>query len=79
LAFGYEPWLFTTAQDSYFGFLIADGQNIVLRDLAGKLTTLKAKDVKSRTKQKNSLMPDPSTLQIKEKDLSDLAGYLLSL
>lgn len=79
LAFGYEPWLFTTSQDSYFGFLIADGQNIVIKDLLGKLTTLKAKDVKSRTQQKNSLMPDPSTLQIKEKDLSDLAGFLLSL
>jgi len=79
LAFGYEPWMISTNAGSYYGFLMADAKQIILKDLTGKRNTIKASDVTSRVQQKNSLMPEPSSMGLKEKDLSDLTGYLLSL
>jgi putative membrane-bound dehydrogenase-like protein len=79
LAFGYEPWMISTHSGSYYGFLMADAKQIILKDLSGKKNNIKASDVTSRVQQKNSLMPEPTSMGLKEKDLSDLAGYLLSL
>jgi putative membrane-bound dehydrogenase-like protein len=79
LAFGYEPWMISTSTGSYYGFLMADAKQIILKDLTGKKNNIKASDVTSRVQQKNSLMPEPSSMGLKEKDLSDLTGYLLSL
>jgi putative heme-binding domain-containing protein len=79
LAFGYEPWMISTQSGSYYGFLMADAKQIILKDLTGKRNTIKASEVTSRVQQKNSLMPEPSSMGLKEKDLSDLTGYLLSL
>jgi putative heme-binding domain-containing protein len=79
LAFGYEPWMISTSTGSYYGFLMADSKQIILKDLTGKRNNIKASDVTSRVQQKNSLMPEPTSMGLKEKDLSDLTGYLLSL
>jgi len=79
LAFGYEPWMISTQTGSYYGFLMADAKQIILKDLTGKRNNIKASDVTSRVQQKNSLMPEPTSMGLKEKDLSDLTGYLLSL
>jgi putative heme-binding domain-containing protein len=79
LAFGYEPWMISTQSGSYYGFLMADAKQIILKDLTGKRNNIKASDVTSRVQQKNSLMPEPTSMGLKEKDLSDLTGYLLNL
>jgi putative heme-binding domain-containing protein len=79
LTFGYEPWMISTQSSSYYGFLMADSKQIILKDLTGKRINIKASDVRSRVQQKNSLMPEPTSMGLKEKDLSDLTGYLLSL
>jgi putative membrane-bound dehydrogenase-like protein len=79
LAFGYEPWMISTHSGSYYGFLMADAKQIILKDLTGKKNNIKASEVTSRVQQKNSLMPEPTSMGLKEKDLSDLTGYLLSL
>jgi putative membrane-bound dehydrogenase-like protein len=79
LAFGYEPWIVNTADNTYYGFLLGDGANVTIKDLTGKLNTIKAKDIKSKTQLKNSLMPDPTSMGLKEKALSDLTGYLMGL
>jgi putative heme-binding domain-containing protein len=79
LAFGYEPWMISTQSGSYYGFLMADSKQIIIKDLTGKRINIKASDVRSRVQQKNSLMPEPTSMGLKEKDLSDLTGYLLSL
>jgi putative membrane-bound dehydrogenase-like protein len=79
LAFGYEPWMISTQSGSYYGFLMADAKQIILKDLTGKRNNIKASDVTYRVQQKNSLMPEPTSMGLKEKDLSDLTGYLLSL
>lgn len=79
LAFGYEPWMISTSTSSYYGFLMADAKQIIIKDLTGKRNIIKASEVTSRVQQKNSLMPEPTSMGLKEKDLSDLTGYLLSL
>lgn len=79
LAFGYEPWMISTSNGSYYGFLMADAKQIIIKDLTGKRNTIKTSEVTSRVQQKNSLMPEPTSMGLKEKDLSDLTGYLLSL
>jgi putative heme-binding domain-containing protein len=80
MAFGYEPWIIQTKdKNTYYGFLVGDGATVTLKDAAGQTTSLKASNIASRQQLKNSLMPEPSSLGLKEKDLSDLAAYLLKL
>lgn len=80
MAFGYEPFIITTKdKNTYYGFLVGDGQTVTLKDLAGQLTSIKKANIASRKQLKNSLMPEPSSMGLKEKDLSDLAGFLLKL
>lgn len=80
LAFGYEPWIIQTKdKNTYYGFLVGDGATVVIKDAAGQTTGIKATNIVSRKQLKNSLMPEASSLGLKEKDLSDLTGYLLKL
>ncbi|TAG16994.1 MAG: dehydrogenase [Cytophagia bacterium] len=80
MVFGYEPWIIQTKdKNSYYGFVVSDGATVVLKDATGQTTALKASNITSRKQLKNSLMPEPSAMGLKEKDLSDLAGYLLQL
>jgi putative membrane-bound dehydrogenase-like protein len=78
MAFGYEPLIVTTKdKNTYYGFLVGDGETLTLKDVTGQLTSIKKANIASRKQLKNSLMPEPSSMGLKEKDLSDLAGYLL--
>ena len=80
LVFGYEPWIIQTKdKNSYYGFLVSDGATVVLKDAAGQTTAIKASNIASRKQLKNSLMPEPSAMGLKEKDLADLTGYLLKM
>lgn len=80
MAFGYEPWIISTKdKNTYYGFLVGDGETLTLKDVAGQLTSIKKANIASRKQLTNSLMPEPSSMGLKEKDLSDLAGYLLKL
>jgi putative membrane-bound dehydrogenase-like protein len=79
MAFGYEPWLIRTKKgSSFYGFLMADGPTVVIRDAAGTQHTFKAGDIESRKQLTTSLMPDPVTMNLTEQDLADVAQYLLS-
>jgi putative membrane-bound dehydrogenase-like protein len=80
MAFGYEPWIIQTKdKNTFYGFVVGDGATVILKDVAGQTHSLKASNIASRQQLKNSLMPEPSSLGLTEKDLSDLAGYLLKL
>jgi putative membrane-bound dehydrogenase-like protein len=80
MAFGYEPWIIQTKdKNTFYGFVVGDGATVILKDVAGQTHSLKASSIASRQQLKNSLMPEPSSLGLTEKDLSDLAGYLLKL
>jgi putative membrane-bound dehydrogenase-like protein len=80
LAFGYEPWLIKTKKgSSFYGFLMADDAAVVLRDVSGQQHVIKAVDVESRKQFSISLMPDPLAMGLTEKDLADLAQFLLTV
>jgi putative membrane-bound dehydrogenase-like protein len=80
IVFGFESWsLVTRSGKSYFGFIIGDdGKNISLKDPSGKIQVIKITDISKKEKMKDSLMPDPTALGLKEQELSDLSTYLLS-
>jgi len=80
IVFGYEPWLITTRDGkSVYGFLIGDGQTVVIKDAARQQHVIKASDIVSRKKMDQSMMPDPTSLGLNEKKLADVAEYLLTL
>ena len=78
---GYEPWLINTKNgEAYFGFLVADGEKaLVIKDLTGKLVSIATSSITSKKKQKGSVMPDPSALDLSEQNLADVAQYLNSI
>lgn len=79
MVFGYEPWLVTTKKgETIYGFLVSDGATLVLKDAGGQQHAFKKDQIKSRKQLPNSLMPEPGTLGLKDQDLADLTGYLLS-
>ena len=80
LAFGYEPWLITMQDNSVvYGFMLSQGNTIVLKDLSGKQQVLDVKKVKEKKQLPTSIMPDPEGLGLSEKDLAAISTYLLSL
>jgi putative heme-binding domain-containing protein len=80
IVFGYEPWLINTKDgESVFGFLVADNkQSVVIKDISGKKHVIAQTKISSKKKQESSLMLDPSTLGLSEKDLANIAAFLLS-
>lgn len=80
IVFGYEPWLINTKDgQSVYGFLIGDGQTVVIKDAARQQHVIKASNIISRKKMDQSMMPDPTSLGLDEKKLADVAEYLLTL
>lgn len=78
IVFGYEPWLVNTSDgNTFFGFLLSENkQSIVLKDMAGQKHVIDLNKIISRKKQEKSLMPDPLSNGLTEKDITDVAGFL---
>jgi putative heme-binding domain-containing protein len=80
IVFGYEPWIIDTkAGESFYGFLVADGKNVIIKDLSGKKHVIPAESVTKRKKQESSIMPNALALGLTEEDLVHLTKYLLEL
>ncbi len=80
LAFGFEPWLITMNDGAVvYGFMLSQGNTVVLKDLSGKKQVLDVKKIKDKKQLATSIMPNPEGLALSEKDLSDISAYLLSL
>ncbi|MES2828736.1 MAG: PVC-type heme-binding CxxCH protein [Bacteroidota bacterium] len=80
MAFGYESWLITKKDGTTVsGFLQGDGETVVLKGMAGEKYNVKAADIATRKQFATSIMPEPSGLQLSEKDLANIAEYLLTL
>ena len=80
IVFGYEPWIIDTKTgESFYGFLLADGKNIIIKDLSGKKHVIPAESVTKRKKQESSIMPNTVSLGLTEEDLVHLTKYLLEL
>jgi putative heme-binding domain-containing protein len=80
IVFGYEPWLVNTKDgQSIYGFLLSENkQAIVIRDIAGQKHIIDVVKIASKKKQEKSLMPDPVSNGLSEKDLADIIGFLKS-
>ncbi|HLO79746.1 MAG TPA: PVC-type heme-binding CxxCH protein [Chitinophagaceae bacterium] len=78
IVFGYEPWLINVkGGESLYGFIISENKNtLVLKDVAGISHNIAAANIIKKEKQKGSLMPDPATNKMSEKQLADVVGYL---
>jgi putative membrane-bound dehydrogenase-like protein len=80
MAFGYESWLITKKDGTTVsGFLQADGETVVLKGMGGEKYNVKAADISTRKQFSTSIMPEPSALQLGEKDLANIVEYLLSI
>ncbi|MEQ8685854.1 MAG: c-type cytochrome [Imperialibacter sp.] len=80
LAFGYTMVEVKTKDDnSYFGFLVSEGETTVLRDVSGRQTVIDSKDVVSKKPMATSIMPGGLALGLNEQDLANLTSYLLTL
>ena len=79
--FGYEPWLGTTKDgESVYGFLLSENnQNVVIKDITGIKHIIAVKNIASKQKQQESLMPDPVSNGLTEQDLANVAAFLFSL
>ncbi|HRI61756.1 MAG TPA: c-type cytochrome, partial [Saprospiraceae bacterium] len=80
IVFGYEAWSVQTKNgDSFYGFLAADGPNVIIKDLGGKQHVIPEASIVNKKKQNGSVMPDPIALGLNEQQLSDLMSYLSTL
>lgn len=80
MAFGYESWLITKKDGTTVsGFLQADGETVVLKGMGGEKYNVKAADIATRKQFSTSIMPEPSALQLSEKDLANIVEYLLTI
>lgn len=79
ITFGYEPWLITMNDGTVFsGFMLSQGNTLVIKDLAGKQHVLDVNKVRQKKQLTTSIMPDPTGLALSEKDLADISTYLLN-
>ena len=80
IVFGYENYVIECTKDRfYMGFLLAENTNtITLKDAGGQRIVIKKAEIIKKEKMAKSLMPDPSSLGLKEQELADLSEYLMS-
>jgi putative membrane-bound dehydrogenase-like protein len=77
IAFGFDTWLIETTEGQLLsGFILADGENVLLKDTSGKRSVIAAADIAARTKQKLSTMPDNVGLGLSPQDLADVVALL---
>ena len=76
---GYEPWVVETKDgQTYFGFLLSDGEVVTLKDTAGKKVTIKSDRIVKRKRQDLSVMPDNVALGLEPQELADLVQFLMT-
>jgi len=79
IAFGYEPWLIRTRDGQvYSGFILADGESVVLKESSGEQHTFPADAIVRRTRQSLSVMPDNVALGLSAQELADLVEFLMA-
>ena len=77
IAFGYESWLIEMTDGEVFsGFILADGQDVVLKGSQGERYVLPADEIATRHKQTISTMPEGVALGLDAQELVDLVAFL---
>ena len=79
IAFGYQPrTMKTRSGEVYSGFILADGESLVIKESTGEQRTIPKSQIVLRKKQPLSIMPDNVALGLSAQDLADLAEFLLA-
>ncbi len=77
ISFGYDTWLFeTTDGELIAGFLLADGESVVVKDTRGERFVIPRDEIARRTKQTLSTMPDGVATGMDAQELRDLVAFL---
>ena len=77
IAHGYDTWLIeTTSGVLHSGFILADGEDLILKDTQGKRHVIPVEDVEARYEQKLSTMPAGVALGLDAQELVDLVAFL---
>jgi putative membrane-bound dehydrogenase-like protein len=77
IAFGFEGTTIETKKGQIVtGFLIADSDPLIIKDLAGNQTSIKLKDVKKREVMKTSIMPSVKNLNLTAQEVVDIVEFL---
>lgn len=77
IAFGYESWTFELKDGSvHYGSLLADGDRVVVKNLAGQRQAFDAEQIVRRSRQSASLMPTSIALGLEARELADLCAFL---
>ena len=77
VAFGYETYTVTTKDgDTHTGFLVADGDPMVLADVSGNEYRIPRDRIADTEKNNASIMPAAATLGLKGQDVADLIAFL---
>lgn len=80
IALGYETTNITLKNGQVVsGFVVADGDPVVVKQLTGIQQGIDADDIKKREKTEASMMPPAASLGLTAQNLADLATYLQSL
>ena len=77
ISFGYESWLIETADGRMnTGFILADGETIILKDTNGKKHVIPAEHIVFRRRQRLSAMPDNVATGLDPQELMDVVSFL---
>jgi putative membrane-bound dehydrogenase-like protein len=79
IAFGYDTYLVET-KDGVLenGFVLSEGEHLVLKDTSGRRHVIPASDIASKSKQKVSTMPDNVSAGLGPQELADVVALLSS-
>lgn len=76
IAFGYELTTFKTKDKNYFGFLVGDGSTISIKDISGVVHSIEKSKLLEKKVSAVSLMPPAHQLNLSDRDVADIVGYL---
>ncbi len=77
IAFGYEAALIETANGrTLSGFILGEGDTVILKDIAGQQHAISKENIRSREKLSQSIMPPAGSLALSAQDLADLVSFL---
>ncbi|HUR27144.1 MAG TPA: family 16 glycoside hydrolase, partial [Planctomycetota bacterium] len=79
IAFGFDSWMLETDADRVVsGFLLADGEKVIVKDTSGVRTVLDKSEVVARRKARVSAMPDNASAGLSAQELADVVAFLLA-
>jgi len=77
IAFGYDTFVVETADGRVEnGFLLSEGEQVLLKDTSGRRHVIPSAEIVSKTKQRVSTMPDNAATGLAAQELSDLLAFL---